>query len=94
MNIPIQDINQIEPENIASIEVLRDVASSAQYGIRGGSGVININTKGANTNEPLHVQLHSFVSTENIARRLPFADAETFVAAGGENGREKRRERV
>ena len=39
------DINNIDPGDIASIEVLKDAASSAIYGTEGGNGVILITTK-------------------------------------------------
>lgn len=37
----------INPQDIASIEVLKDPASTAIYGARGGNGVIVIRTKGS-----------------------------------------------
>jgi TonB-dependent starch-binding outer membrane protein SusC len=38
----------INPHDIASIEVLKDAASLAFYGVRGGNGVILIKTKHSN----------------------------------------------
>lgn len=35
----------INPQDVASIEVLRDAASTAMYGIRGANGVVVITTK-------------------------------------------------
>ncbi|MGZ3831440.1 MAG: SusC/RagA family TonB-linked outer membrane protein, partial [Mucilaginibacter sp.] len=40
------DAQFINPQDIASIEVLKDAASSAIYGVRGANGVILITTKG------------------------------------------------
>jgi TonB-linked SusC/RagA family outer membrane protein len=39
------DINFLDPSDIASIEVLKDAASSAIYGAEGGNGVVMITTK-------------------------------------------------
>jgi TonB-linked SusC/RagA family outer membrane protein len=39
------DINNIDPSDIASIEVLKDAASSAIYGTEGANGVVLISTK-------------------------------------------------
>ena len=39
------DLNSIEPQDIASIDVLKDGSASAIYGTRGASGVILITTK-------------------------------------------------
>lgn len=39
-------LNGINPEDIARIEVLKDVGSTAMYGVRGANGVVLITTKG------------------------------------------------
>ncbi len=39
------DINYLDPNDIASMEVLKDAASSAIYGAEGGNGVVIITTK-------------------------------------------------
>lgn len=38
-------VNSINPEDIASMTVLKDAASAALYGSRGANGVIIITTK-------------------------------------------------
>ena len=45
------DLNQINPIDVESMTVLKDAASSALYGARGGNGVILITTKKAKTGE-------------------------------------------
>jgi TonB-dependent SusC/RagA subfamily outer membrane receptor len=42
---PDQDIDQLNPDDIESIDVLKDVTSVAQYGVKGKHGVIRITTK-------------------------------------------------
>lgn len=42
---PNGSLKGIAPSDIASIEVLKDVASTAIYGVRGANGVILIKTK-------------------------------------------------
>jgi TonB-dependent SusC/RagA subfamily outer membrane receptor len=44
-DVPITNINLINPDDIASIEVLKDPSATAMYGIRGSNGVILIKTK-------------------------------------------------
>lgn len=44
-DIPISNINIINPDDIASVEVLKDPSATAMYGIRGSNGVILIKTK-------------------------------------------------
>ena len=44
-DVPISNINTINPDDIASIEVLKDASSTAMYGVRGSNGVVIIKTK-------------------------------------------------
>ena len=41
----VSALDQINPNDIESIRVLKDAASTAIYGVRGGNGVIVIKTK-------------------------------------------------
>lgn len=43
--VPITNINLINPNDILSVEVLKDAASTALYGVRGANGVIKITSK-------------------------------------------------
>lgn len=47
--LPGLALNSVDPQDIASIEVIRDVASLAEYGMRGANGVIVIQTKRGKT---------------------------------------------
>lgn len=50
-DVPITNINTINPDDIASIEVLKDPSATAMYGVRGANGVVIIKTKrGEETN--------------------------------------------
>lgn len=61
--------NQINPDDIASIEVLKDASATAIYGARGANGVIIITTKkGVKGNYT--VDYSSNVSTKKIAKTL------------------------
>lgn len=44
--IEVSDLNSINPNDVDSVEVLKD-SSASIYGVRGGNGVILITTKGA-----------------------------------------------
>ena len=54
-NFPLEDynINSIHPEDIESIEVLKDASSTAIYGARGANGVILITTKKGVNGKPI-----------------------------------------
>ena len=53
---PLADLN---PEDIASIQVLKDASSTAIYGAKGANGVILINTKRGAKNQKTKVNLNS-----------------------------------
>ena len=44
-NVPMSNIDDLNPDDIASLEVLKDAASAAIYGSRSANGVILITTK-------------------------------------------------
>ncbi|MBX2929250.1 MAG: SusC/RagA family TonB-linked outer membrane protein [Saprospiraceae bacterium] len=74
---PQTSLLAIDPEDIESITVLRDAASSARYGLRGGSGVILINTH--SRQEPgLRVRYRGALATESVAQRPSMMDAGQF----------------
>nr|WP_294795568.1 SusC/RagA family TonB-linked outer membrane protein [uncultured Mucilaginibacter sp.] len=60
------DINNINPNDIESITVLKDAAASSIWGARAGNGVIVITTKKAKGNQPLSV---SFNANLTFAKR-------------------------
>lgn len=59
-NFPFEgDINQISPNEIASISILKDAAATSIWGTRAGNGVIVITTKQGRFNEPLGIGFKS-----------------------------------
>lgn len=50
-DVPVQDINDVNPDNVESISVLKDGASAAIYGSRAAAGVVIITTKRAKSND-------------------------------------------
>lgn len=72
--VPYDDIDDINPNDIESIEVLKDAASAAIYGSRSANGVFLITTKkGEKTNPRLDIRyLNSY---SQLARKMPKANA-------------------
>jgi len=66
------NLNSVAPEDIASIDVLKDGSAAAIYGTRGNNGVIFVTTKRATINTPSSLEYSSYVSTQAIARKLDF----------------------
>lgn len=71
-------INTIDPNDIESIEVLKDASSTAIYGTRGSNGVIIITTKrGArNTNQ---ITYHGYTTAGRMARKQDVLTSEEFL---------------
>jgi TonB-dependent starch-binding outer membrane protein SusC len=56
------DINNINPNDVASVTVLKDAAAASIWGARAGNGVIVITTKKGKLNQPVKVSLNSNVT--------------------------------
>ncbi|QTD36910.1 SusC/RagA family TonB-linked outer membrane protein [Polaribacter batillariae] len=59
------DFNTINPEDIESINVLKDAAASSIWGSRASNGVIVITTKKGKKNQKLSIDFSSFIEVEN-----------------------------
>jgi TonB-linked SusC/RagA family outer membrane protein len=56
------DINNINPNDVESITVLKDAAAASIWGARSGNGVIVITTKKGNYNQPVRVSFNSNIT--------------------------------
>jgi TonB-dependent starch-binding outer membrane protein SusC len=80
--IPISDnniSNIVNPEDIQSIEVLKDAASAAIYGSRGSNGVIIITTKKGKANQEPKLSVNGWSGISNPVNSPNIADAREFV---------------
>lgn len=63
-NFPFEgDINSLNPNDIASVTVLKDAAAASIWGSRAGNGVIVITTREGSRQEALRVELNANVVT-------------------------------
>jgi TonB-linked SusC/RagA family outer membrane protein len=77
-------LESVAPEDIESIDVLKDGSASAIYGTRGTNGVVIITTKtGANNMAPT-IDYTGYVSVASLNRRLDFLNAEELRAKWAE----------
>jgi len=72
------DFNTVAPEDIESIDVLKDGSAAAIYGSRGTNGVVLITTKKAKGDNINQVEYSGYMSTSTIAKRLDFCDAADY----------------
>jgi len=66
----------VAPEDIESIDVLKDGSATAIYGTRGTNGVIIITTKGGRRNMPTTLEYNGYVSISKQARTADFMNAD------------------
>jgi len=76
---PVDNINDIAPSDIESIDVLKDASSTAIYGSRGAYGVVIVTTKGGDKSGKLKVSYNSFYAFKKIAKRLNVLTPQDFV---------------
>ena len=75
--IPGVDISMVSPDDIESIDVLRDATATAIYGSKAANGVIIITTKsGKNGGERTNVSYNGYVGFDNISKTLDMATAQ------------------
>lgn len=72
------DFGTVAPEDIESVDVLKDGSAAAIYGSRGTNGVVLITTKKAKGNDINQVEYSGYMSTSTIARRMDFCDAADY----------------
>ena len=79
-------LSTISPQDIQSIDVLKDAAATAIYGARGANGVIVITTKSGKPGR-LIVNYNGFVGVKTLARKLDVLSPYEFVLYQHERSR-------
>lgn len=67
--VPVDEINSLNVEDVASIEILKDASAQAIYGARASNGVILITTK-RGSSQKLKVSYHSYRSEQQLVRNF------------------------
>ncbi|MBR3027347.1 MAG: TonB-dependent receptor [Bacteroidales bacterium] len=73
--IPGVDISMVAPDDIESIDVLRDATATAIYGSKAANGVIIVTTKSGNKDEKTNVTYNGYVAFDNVLMTLDMASA-------------------
>ena len=72
------DINNVNPSDIQSMEVLKDGAAAAIYGSVAANGVVIITTKNGKKDEGIKVDFNSYLSFTKVARKLELLNAKEY----------------
>ncbi len=72
-------LNFLNPNDIASMDILKDASATAIYGSRGANGVVLITTKSGKAGRST-LEFSSSVSSSAISKRVDLLDRESFLA--------------
>lgn len=78
-------IEYLNPNDIATIEVLKDAASGAIYGTRAGNGVIIVTTKKGSANSPMRVSYNMQLGVQGPAKKLDLTNATQYAMLRNES---------
>lgn len=78
--IPMDNIDYLSPDDIESIEILKDASSAAIYGSRAANGVVLVVTKsGKNSQKILNVNFNAYVGWQESWKDPRLMDKEDFA---------------
>lgn len=81
--MPAGGLNEINPADIESIEVLKDASTAAIYGSRGANGVILVTTKKGKKGKPL-VTMDAYYGSQQAWKTLDILNRDQYIAFGRE----------
>ncbi|WP_417443060.1 SusC/RagA family TonB-linked outer membrane protein [Joostella sp.] len=76
--VPYDNINDIAPDDITSIEILKDASSQAIYGSRAANGVILISTRRGEKGK-FKINYHGFTTMQSLNKNFDLYSAEEFA---------------
>ena len=71
-------LSVISPQDIESIDVLKDASATAIYGARGANGVVIITTKGGRNQKPV-ISYNGLIGVDQLANKLEVMNPYDFV---------------
>lgn len=71
-------LNTINPNDIESIEILKDASATAIYGARGANGVVLITTKRGKAGRS-KISLESYLGTQKLVRKVDVLDLREYA---------------
>lgn len=75
---PMSDINHLSPNDIESIEILKDASACAIYGSRGANGVVVITTKKGKAGD-LKVNVNAYYGIEHLASKPTMLNSSQYA---------------
>ncbi len=87
----LDDLNAINPADIESLNVLKDAATTAIYGVKGGNGVIVVTTRSGRKNQKTEISVNANLGVQEVQNIIGVLNASEYagiinegsVASGG-----------
>ena len=76
----LDDFNAINPADIESINVLKDAATTAIYGVKGGNGVIVVTTKTGRKNQKTEITYSGNYAMQEVVNQIGVLNASEYAA--------------
>lgn len=80
------NIDFLNPNDIKSMNILKDASSSAIYGVRAANGVVIIQTKSGVANKKPQIEYNGYTGIQRAQNLIKMANAEQFVTMAQESG--------
>ncbi|PWD97862.1 SusC/RagA family TonB-linked outer membrane protein [Marinilabilia rubra] len=77
--VVMENFDLMNPNNIESIEVLKDASATAIYGARGANGVLLVTTKRGREVEGVTVSYDTYVSIGTLRKKMDLLNAEEWM---------------
>ncbi|MFY0686389.1 MAG: TonB-dependent receptor [Cyclobacteriaceae bacterium] len=81
------NLNDIDPNDIESVDILKDASASAIYGSRGANGVILVTTSKGKKGDAPRISYNTVMGMKKAFSRYPMMDGEEFVQLRQDAGR-------
>ncbi|GAB4033875.1 SusC/RagA family TonB-linked outer membrane protein [Spirosoma gilvum] len=76
---PTGDLNSINPNDIESIEILKDASATAIYGSRGSNGVVLVTTKRGKAGQST-INFETYYGVQSVRRKIPLLNAREYAS--------------
>ena len=77
-------LNAISPNDIETIDILKDASATAIYGVRAANGVVIITTKRGKAGKT-NINFDSYLGSQSVTRKLDLLNAEQYAVINNES---------
>ncbi len=82
--VPVGGIRDINPNDIETMQVLKDATAGAIYGNRAANGVVIITTKRGEKGKPFSVELNAYTGVQKVYQEMPLLNRDQFQMINNE----------